>query len=293
MKNKNLKIPTILIAIGLLAAIVACILTCMVREPAITEHDFHYSVTYRLDGETKILEGVYNCRFDSVGQGTDPLRRYYTGTYLTQTSEYHPAAYTIAEKDGLELCIITVFMDRYLMGDASGDPVNALIHEPYLAVMDRDGVEYIEEAYLGKFDAELVSWELPAPVDNTFVFAGFSNLHDGSMIAMLIVGVLVIVACMIFVKRDKTVPYKALDKISAVFNVLMTVAVIPFVTIVTIFSQIVMSGSEWYYQLMLCIPAVSAFTVAASLSLRRKGRSKAGFFVQFAGPALFAMLMLF
>ena len=82
MKNSSLKIPVILIAVGLVLAVLASLLTSIVKKPAITEQDFPYSVTYRLNGETKTFEGVYNCRLTSLGQGTDPLARYYEGTYL-------------------------------------------------------------------------------------------------------------------------------------------------------------------------------------------------------------------
>ena len=292
MKVKSLKVPAIIIAIGLVAAIVASLLTGMVKAPAVSEHDFPYSVTYTLNGETQTFEGVYRCRFLSTGDGTDPLERYYEGSYLNITSEYHPAAYTIAQEDDLELCIVTIFSNKYLMGDTKGVPEATFLYDPYLAVMDQDGMEYTEEEYLEKFDAELISWEQPQPVENTFRFVGFSCLHDNSMIAMLIVGILVILACMIFVKRNKSVPYKALDKISVILNFIMTLAVIPFATVTAWFMQIAVSSDAFGYQLFLCIPAATAFTVAASIALRRKGFTKAGFFVQFAGPALFAILTL-
>ena len=291
MKNKELRIPTIVIAIGLIAVLLVSLFTGITRVPAITEHDFHHTVTYKLNGETKTLEGVYRVRFTSTGKGTDPLDRHYEGTYLTNPAEFHPAAYTIAERDGLELCIITIFSDKYLMGDTKGVPEATFLTDPYLAVVDREGYEYEDAEMLSKFDAELISWEHPEPIENSFVFAGFSGLHDGSMIAMLLVGILVIIACLILVKRDKAVPYKALDKIGVIFNYMITLAAIPFFTLIALASQIVASGSEWSYQLLLCTPAITAFGVAASLSLRRKGFTKSGFFIQFVGPALFFVFL--
>ena len=290
MKIKNLKVPAIIIAIGLVLAIVASMLTGMVKEPTIQEHDFHYTVNYTLNGEPQTLEGVYRCRFTSVGEGTDPLMRDYEGDHLTVTSENHPAAYTIAEADGLELCIVTVFSNRTFMGESD----NAAFHyDPYLAIMDQEGMEYAYEEYLGTFDAEITDWVYPQPVDNSFKFVGFSKLHDASMLAMLLVGVLVIAACMIFVKRDKAVPYKALDKVSIVLNFVFTFAAIPFITLVTILMQITVSGDEIGYQMLLCIPALTAFTIAASIALRRKNFTKSGFFIQFVGPVVFVLLLIF
>ena len=107
---------------------------------------------------------------------------------------------------------------------------------------------------------------------------------------MLLVGILAIVACMIFVKRDKTIPYTALDKVSVVFNFLVALMALPFMTLVVALMPIYVSGDELTYKLDLCIPAITALSLAASLSLRRKNRSVTGFCAQFIGPVLFAIL---
>ena len=289
MKQKSLKIPSIILAVGLVMAIVAYLFTAIVKAPVITEHDFNFTVTYRLDGETRTLEGVYRCHFRSTGKGTEPLNRYYEGEHLLNPSAEHPSAYTIAEKDGLELCIVTIFSDRMLMGDADG---TAFHYDPYIAVMDSEGMEYSDEETLSQFDAEIIDWVFPEPVDNSFRFAGFSRLHDISMFAMLAVGILTMLACIIFVKRDKMVPYKALDKLSIVMNFVICFAAIPFMTFAAALMQIVMSGDELAYQIALCIPALTAFTVAASITLRRIRFTKAGFFVQFIGPVLFMLSLI-
>lgn len=292
MDNKSLKIPSIIIAVGVVLALVACLLTGMVKEPAITEHDFHYTTTYKLNGEEKTLEGIYRVEFAFTGEGTNPLERYYHGFYLSNSTSEHSAAYTIAEQDGLELCIVTIFSDKYLMGDTKGMPEASFYYDPYLAIIDGAGKEYDLLEMEGTFDAELISWEQPVPVENTFNFVGFSKLHDTSMIAMLIVSLLVLTACIIFVKRDKTVPYKAMDKISVVLNYIVVFAAIPFTVLVAWLMQIYVSGDEFNYQTNLCVPAITAFTVAASVALRRKGFTKAGFFIQFIGPVLFALMMI-
>ena len=285
MKNKSLKIPTIIIAIGLVLSVLAYFLTAIVKEPVITEHDFDFTVTYQLDGETKILEGVYRCRFRSTGDKT--VERYYEGSHLSNPSEEHPSAYTIAQKDGLELCIVIIFSDRYFMDDADELSFH---YDPYLAVMDKEGMEYDDEQTVGKFDAELIGWEYPEPVGNDFKFVGFSKLNDTSMMAMLLVGIFVIVACMIFARREKTVSYKVLDKISIVLNFIIGIAAIPFITLVVWLMQIYVSEDALIYQIDLCVPAITALSIAASVSLRRKGFTKIGFFVQLIGPVLFVLL---
>ena len=289
MKIKGLKIPAIIIVIGLVLSLVASLFTNIILTPTVTEHDFNYSVTYKLNGETKTFEGVYKCRFDGYSEGGNPRNRYYTGEYTVdgQTTPVH--SYTIAQKDGAELYIVTLFNDCYLMGDTKDVDYRSFLEEPYLEALDKEGYPYDEAEMPSEFTAEIISWEYPEPIENTFVFSGFSILHAGSMFAMLLVGLLVMIACIIFVKRDRTVPYKVLDKLSVVLNCVVCFAAIPFITFTTGLLQIIMSGDEIMYQMYLCIPALTAFTVAASIALRRNGFTKSGFFVQLVGPVLFCV----
>ena len=146
--------------------------------------------------------------------------------------------------------------------------------------------ENAEEIYKA-IGFKVIDYSYPEPIENTFAFSGFSILHAGSMLAMLVVGLLTIVACLVFVKKDKTVPYKVLDKLSVLVNFAVCFLAIPFITICTAFLQLTMSTDNLLYQIFLCTPALTAFTVAASVTLRRNGFTKTGFFVQFVGPVLF------
>ena len=289
MKKKNMKTLFVIFAVGLLMAITASLLTGIVKAPVITQHDFNFAVTYQLDGETKTLNGVYRCCFQGNGTGDEPQERYYGSEHLSNPSEEHPSEYTIAQKDDLELCIVTYFSDRCLMGDADG---RTFSFEPYLAAFDRDRTEYTDEETLSRFDAEILDWVSPEPIANSFRFAGFSKLHDVSMLAMLAVGILTILACMIFIKRDRTVLYNTLDKISIVLNLVICFAAIPFMTILIALMQIVVSSSDPIYQIALCVPAITAFTLAASVGLRRFRYTKTGFFLQLVGPVLFVLTLI-
>ena len=289
MKNNSLKLPVLIIVIGFVVAVLACMLVGILKKPVITQQDFSYSATYKLEGETKTIEGTYSVRFKYTGEGIDPLERYYEGHHLNANG----GTYTIAEKDNLELCIVFIFTADYLMGDGDrGEEYSEAIQEPYLAAFDQEGYEYCDFETLEQFNAELLSWETPQPIENTFVFAGFSKLHAGSMMAMLLAGLLALVACMILVKKDQTVPYEGMDKLSAALNCIVGFVAIPFITLVAYLMGTYVSGDEIVYQLTLCIPAITAFTLAASLSLRRRGRTVAGFFLQFAGPVLFVVLTI-
>ena len=287
MKTKALKRPALILVIGLVLALAASLFTNAIFAPAVTEKDFPFTVTYQLNGETKTLEGIYTCRYDGYSEGANPRDRYYSGEFTVDGATNQSHTYTIAEKDGWELYIVMLFNNSYLMGDTKNEGYVPFLEAPYLEAVDHEGYPMDETAMASVFAAEIVSWEYPEPVENTFAFSGFSILHAGSMVAMLAAGLLTMLACMIFVKRDKTMPYKALDKISVVLNFVIVLVAIPFITVTTALLPITMSAESFLYQLFLCVPAVTAFTVAASIALRRNGYRKAGFFVQFAGPVLF------
>ena len=293
MKIQSLKIPAIIMAIGLILSILACMLVGILQAPTVTEHDFSFSATYRLAEETKTVAGTYRVHFLSTGEGMDPKDRYYEGQYIDNPSETMGAAYPIAQQDDLTLCVVFILTPDYLMGDGEwGEAYSDAVPEPYLAVFDKEGYEYSDAETLAPFQVELLSWQTPQPIDNPLVFAGFSRLHDGSMMAMLAIALLVLIACLIFVKRDRNFAYNALDIISIVLNCLIGVLAIPFMTLVIWLMALTVSGEEFMYQLLLCVPALTLFTIAASLCLRRKGFRFAGFFLPFAGPVLFALSLL-
>ena len=287
MMCNKLKIPAIILVIGLILSVAACLLTGRLYEPTITQQEFSFSVTYRLDGETKTLEGTYTSYYTGHGADADPLDRLYHGSFITDASDPHPGEYTIAQKNGKELCIVVIFSDSLLMGDAEVDDDH---YEPYLAVLDEMGDEHDEAHIVGQFNAEIISWEYPEPIENTLVFQGFSHLHTESMLAMTLVGLLTIVASLIFVKREQPAPYVPLDKLSVLLNFAVVLVAIPFITLVVALTSLTLSTESLLYQFALCLPAITAFTVAASLCLRRKGFTKVGLFIQFVGPALFLLV---
>ena len=287
-----MKLPILIIVIGLVAAVVSCLLTGILNTPTVTEGEFHYSVTYKLNGEIKTLEGVYQCRFDGFWSGENPLERYYVGEYVVDGHTTDSNTFIIDQKDGSQIYIAILFNANYFMGDMESDYYEPFPEDPFLEALDEEGIPYDQEEMLRLFDAEIISWDYPEPVENTFVFSGFSRLHVGSMMAMLLVGLLVIIACSIFVKKEPTVTYKLLDKLSVVFNYIIGFGAISFIALIVWLLLITMSGDEATYQIFLCIPAFTAFTIAASVSLRRKGFTKAGFLVQFIGPVFFAVFII-
>ena len=186
MKNRNLKITALILAISLVLTVVACLFANVIMTPAITEHNFKYSVTYKLNGETKTMEGVYKCTYEGFGEGENPRDRYYSGDYTVDGQATLSHSYTIAQKDGAELYIVMLFNDCYLMNDRKDMDYEPFLEEPYLEAVDKEGYPYDETNMPSEFTAEIISWEYPEPIENRFTFGGFALMHAGSMMAMLV-----------------------------------------------------------------------------------------------------------
>ena len=284
MRINNTRLPILMIVIGMIIAAASCFLTCILQEPVIREHDFEYTVTYQLDGEVKTFEGVFKCGFNGYSTSGDLTVREYVGKYTQNGIDLHSHIYTIAQKDGAELSIVASLDAAYLMGDPEKYDTESGNENPYLSAEDAEGFEMDVS---GVFNAEIISWEYPKPVENSFTFVGFSILHTGSMLVMLVIGLLTVIACLIFVKSDQAAHRNALDALSVVLNFGVCFIAIPFITVATCLFQLTVNVDAPLYQICLCIPALTAFTVAASIALRRNGFTKSGFFVQFVGPVLF------
>ena len=284
MKNSCIKLPIIILAVGLILAMASCFFTGIVKEPTIMEHEFDYSVTYRIGSETKTYEGTFRCSFAGHDRHDDPTLRLYDGVHTKDGNELGALWLTVAQKEDVELMMAVGLDAAYLMGDPDKYEYVHGNNDPYLEAIDAEGyaVEVSE-----KFDAEIISWEYPEPIENSFRFAGFSRLYVISMLVMLAIALLTALACLIFVRKDPDVNYKALDIISIVANFLVTFMAIPFLTIVIFFFPLTMDAESLLDQIFLCIPALTAFTIAASIALRRKGFAKSGFFVQLVCPVLF------
>lgn len=284
MNIKKMKLPIIIIAIGMIFSVLICLLTGTVKEPVIKEHDFAYSVTYKLDGEVKTFEGVFKCSFKGHDQHDDSTSREYVGEYAHNLEFPTHSSFVVAKKDGVEISIVTELDAAYLMGDPDKYQFEPEIEDPRIEAVDSEGYPVLEH---DSFNVEIISWDYPEPIENSFKFLGFSRLHAISMAAMLAIAFLTIIACAIFVRKSEDVNYKSLDHFSGVVNFIVGFMAIPFITIVIFFLPLVMDSGSLMYQIYLCIPALTAFAIAASVALRRNGFTKSGFFVQFVFPVLF------
>ena len=284
MKSKSLKIPVIILSFGLILMLATYLLTSIRQKPTVTEQDFAYSVTYKIDGETKTLEGVYTCRFDGFGaNGIDPLTRYYTEEYTVDGVTTPAPQHIVSEKGGYTLELITRLNSDYLMGE-EGDYSELSV--PHFEAEDAEGNQYDEENLPAVFDAEILSAQYPEPIENSFTFAGFSGLYVVNTSAILLAGLFTLLLCMILVRKADGVAYSALDWVGAVLNFIVILAVLPVIYLAACLIQAYPTGPNWIYQGYLCLPPILPLSVAASVALRRKGFRRSGFFIQFLGLAI-------
>jgi hypothetical protein len=178
----------------------------------------------------------------------------------------------------------------YLMGDPKYADSAC---QPSGVAQSFDGMNDItvtDPAELEQLGLSIVSWEYPKPIENTFSFGGIF-LSSEATIYTAIIAIAALLACMIFIRKDKELVYSKMDKFAIALNFLIAIVAFPFIFMVSALSEIVADTSVWQ-QILYFAPALTVLGVAASVALRRLGCKRIGFWIQFAGPAVFALLIL-
>ena len=288
MDVKNCKKAKIILAVFLVATLALLLLGYSVRQPKIAQQEFPFTITYTYNGNTETISAVYVGEYtrDAKYIGEDTLKWY---GYIKDHDRLKSDYFTVAELEG-ETFSINLNMDPgYLMGDP--DHTDAGV--PTGVYWGYNGTEdyFIDDPVeLAKMGFSVDSWEYPAPVANTFGYGGISMSSEATMYTSII-AVLALLTCMILIKRDKERSYTALDKVSVVLNIVVMIVAFPFILIASALSEIVADAS-FVQQFLYFAPALTAFGVAASVTLRRMGRKNISFWLQFVGPAVFALILV-
>ena len=293
MKNPKLSLMRTIMLAGLVIAIIANLVFCIAKKPVIAEQSFPISITYEFDGKTVTIEDEFICNYTGHGR-SNSTDRYYDG-YLANADNIDCGEYLIQAYDDGELVIITNLHEGYMMGDPQyDDHYNDYYRcEPYVAFYVYDEYcEYDDAETLEPYNVNIVDWEYPERLDNDFEFSRIGRLSSTNAVVNMVVGVLTLLACMIFVKKDSDYTKTAMNKLSTILNFAIGLVVFPFLSVVAPFIDINGSGEGLISQIFYCIPLITAYGLAASICLRRKGYEKAGLAWQFAGVLLTAVLML-
>ena len=260
-----------------------------VRKPDVARQEFPFNITYSYQGETKTISDVYVGEYvrDAKYIGDDSVAWY---GYIRDHNRLESDFYRIGEIDGQAFSINLNIEPGYLMGD----PAYAdFACRPSGVCHSFDGTNDImvtDPDELAQLGLSIVSWEYPEPIENAVSFGGISLSSEATMYTAFI-AIAALLACMILIKKDKDIVYGKLDKVSIVLNFLIAILAFPFILIASALSEIVADTSIGQ-QLLYFTPALTVLGIGASVTLRRLGCKRIGFWSQFAGPVIFALLIL-
>lgn len=286
MTAKNCKRAKIILAVFLIATLALLILGYSVQVPKIRQQEFPFTITYSYNGNTETISAVYFAEYakDAKYIGEDSLK--WSG-YVMDHDRLQADYFRVVGLEGETFSINLNIQPGYLMGDPNYASCES---QPTGVYWGYNGTEdyYIEDpAELAKMGFSIDSWDYPEPIENSFSYGSISMSSEATGLTSTI-AVVALLTCMILIKRDKELAYTALDKISVVLNVLVMVIVFPFLTILGALSELV-GDTSFLQQVIYFAPALTAFCVAASVTLRRMGKKMSSFWIQFVGPVVFAL----
>lgn len=299
MNKKKFLLPSVFLALTIVAYIVASVLFCYTTKPEVTSGEFPFSITYKYKDEIKTFSGVCKCEFSGSKTIGNEHDRYWDSEVVIENSGNFENDHVIAESEHTTLGIQENMYAGYFMGDP--------LHKDHYAVYGEDGptpiVEYYdyqngieineenEDEVLEKIGFEIIDYTYPEPIENSFTFSGVKYEADNVTIFVAI-SLAFMLLCLIFVRKDKEYKYAAIDKIGICLNFIVGLIAIPFITLICIFFDLNGSGEDILSQIAYNTPAFAIICLTLSIVFRRREFGKPGFFVQFAGVALFALLLL-
>lgn len=293
MKKKNFWLPGIILAVTLVAVIVSACIMGVVEHPSVSEHTFRISITYELNGEILTIEDDVVCQHVSSEDSMDEQARFWTLSIPRIVNTDRTSSYLVAEIDGGELVISPDLSAGYLMGDPQfADDAEQHNDGPYVYYLDSEYNEYTDEQTLERLGFRLISYDYPQPIQNSFSFYRISDLDGSIAVGMTLVALAGLALCIIFVRRDKSVPVGPAGQLSMVLNILVGIIAVPFLTVVAGMLGIAGDDSRLSSQLIYLSPSLTVLGLAASLCLRRRGYVKSSIVAQLIGPALFAISLL-
>lgn len=160
----------------LTAVLIVCSFTGVfvrVPKPEIKEGEFGFALTYELDGERKVIEGTYVCKFEGTSRHLDGAGRQWTG-YIKDHGDFDD--YEIKETDEGVIMLSLDISPEFFMSDpfyeSMADADNPK-PEPYIYITlgepsaEAAAYENFFSLYEGD-DVKIISFEYDAPIENTY-----------------------------------------------------------------------------------------------------------------------------
>ena len=301
MKTKKLSFPIILLAMTVIAHIVATVLFCYTTKPEVLTGEFPFSITYEYKGETNTLSGVLACEYSGSATIHGEHNRYWNQETIYHNPNHVENPIVIEQND--ELLTTLAVQEHMYAGYFMGDPLQENYYaaygyegpEPYVEYYDYKNDIYLDDEnrdeILESIGFKIIDFTYAEPIENSFSFSGIQYEADNITIFVAIMAVYLIL-CLVFVRKDKAYQYSKLDKVGIIFNFLMGIIVVPFLSFVCMMFGIVESRVELINQITYNIPSITILCLALSVVFRRKGYSKPGFFIQFGGIPLFILIFI-
>ena len=291
----------IILVITAIAYIAATVLFCYTTKPAVAKGEFPFSITYEYQGETGTLSGVLECAYSGSYTVHGEHHRYWTEETRYDNPDNVENPFIIDQNDELQTTLS--LYENMSAGYFMGDPLYADYYldygltgaEPQVSYYDYKNEIYLEEAnreeVLESVGFKVIDFTYPEPVENSFSFSGIQYKADN---VMIFIGIMLVffLLCLIFVRKDKEYRYARLDRIGIVFNFLVGIVAVPFISFFCILFGIVESRVELINQITYNTPSISILCLALSLVFRRKGYPKTGFFIQFGGILSFLLILV-
>ena len=289
MQTKNRTKARLILGICLAATVLLLLIGYSVQTPRVKRQEFPFSITYSYQGATETISGVYVAEYIPSAKYIDDHQIAWSG-YIQDRSRLESDYYKIAEADGRSFSINLNIKPGYLMGDPQYADSVCRPEAVCRGTSESELPVITDPAELGQLGFVLESWEYPDPIENRFSYGGVSMSSESVMFTTAI-AFFALLAAMILIRKDPEITYSAMDKASAVLNFLVLFMALPPILVTGMLIEIVEDFSV-LQQILYLTPALTVAGVAGSVILRRMGRKKAGLWSQFAGPVVFALMIL-
>ena len=288
MKSQNALKAKVILIVYLIATVALLFLGYSVQKPEIVKQEFPFAIIYSYQGETETISDVYVGEYVRTAKylGDDSIAWY---GYIKDRNRLESDFYRIGEMEGHSFSINLNIEPGYLMGDpgyADGEYCPTLVCHYFDGTNE---TEITDPAELEKLGFCLVNWEYPAPIENRFSYGGIS-LSSEAVIYTSVMAAVALLACLILIRSEKGIKRSKLEKLSVALNFLVAIVVFPFVFMVSVLSEIVADASA-AQQLDYLAPALTIFSVGASVAMRRCGYGKHSLLLQLMGPAVCVMFL--
>ena len=290
MKQKNQLKARIIFGLYLVATCALLLLGYGVQKPAVAQQEFPFTITYSYQGKTETVSKIYVVEHIRSAKNIGDNSLHWFG-YIKDHDRLQTDYFHLIEAENQTFSVNLNMVPGYLMGDPN---YAGSVSQPAAVCHSFDGtndIEVTDPAELEALGFSMVSWDYPEPITNSFSFGGISLSSEGTVYSAAL-AVIALLTSLVLIKKDQSLPRCKLNTVSIILNFLVALVVFPFILIIGILSEIVADASA-LQQLLYLAPALTALGVAASVTLRRTGRNLGSFFVQFAGPALFGLILLF